>query len=132
MTTKISLQVLSIKCLGVADSGTNDNNEVFLSYQSDAGEQLRYPPSPRSTQTMSSSGNNVWNLNNPPLIIDFVNETLLTLWDQDNRKLPGASDYLGSNQYRSTGGAITGAQPFTKTVGNISGASYQITTQVLS
>jgi len=102
-----------ITCQGTSESG---HDEVIILYQSDAGMAHLYPAG-RAAQSMDDGSDNTWDIN---LTVDFVNDCLVTLYDQDSSLDPKLADYLVSYDY--TPDSI----PASVTLSNPNGAKYTL------
>ncbi len=121
MSTKI--QITSIECNGTSESG---NDEVYVIYQADAGYPARYPPANyQRMNTDADPDNDVVQTWSPPdLIMDFTNEVLVTLWDQDVR---GTDPTFLMNQDYTADNI-----PSSVSMHNHNGAEYTINVSVVS
>jgi hypothetical protein len=106
-----------VECNGTSESGSY-NDEVYITFQADAGHQFRYPLVETINMNTQNSDNavHVWNAN---LVLDFDHEVLVTLWDND----PGReirSDFLINCEYRGPN------PPPSYTMINYNGANYTL------
>lgn len=97
--SKQTIQILSITCNHPSEAG---HDEVYLICQADAGVPIRYPMHLADSNSMTSG--DVWNLNDPNLILNFENEVLVTLWDCDENYIPALSTYLQSIDFERGSG----------------------------
>ena len=94
----ISVQITKIECTTtseMANSGGAD--EVFLICQSDGGATLRYPYPPFKTNSMDNG--DTWLLDGtdwPELVLEFIHDVNVTLWDQDIKIDPNQTDFIGN------------------------------------
>jgi hypothetical protein len=96
---KQSIQIISITCNHTSEAG---HDEVYLICQADAGIPIRYPIQLADSHPMT--GGNVWNLDDPTLILNFEYEVLVTLWDCDENYIPALSTYLQSIDFERGSG----------------------------
>ena len=115
---KNSIKITSIQCYGTSEAG---NDEVYIYYQADAGLPVRYPTT--SYQRMSTSADSsddvvqTWNID---LVLDFDNEVLVTLWDQDLEGDNNVSEFLVNCDYTSSN------PPASYNMKNHNGANYTL------
>ena len=120
-TTKI--QITSIVCNGTSEDG---NDEVYVIHQSDAGVPVRYPAAgyQRMNTTADPSDDVVQTWSPPDLTMEFTNEVLVTLWDQDVRGTDPS--FLINNDYTPSD------VPSSFSMHNHNGAEYTIYAQIVS
>ena len=119
-----SIMISSVACHGTSDVG-DDNDEVYIYYQADAGLPVRFPAVSYQPMNTKDDPNDdprknvvqTWNTN---LQLDFDYEVLVTLWDQDVEGVNSASEFLINKDY--TSGAAS-----TYNMVNNNGANYTIT-----
>ena len=105
-----------ITCNGTSESG---HDEVMILYQSDAGMAHLFPAG-RDAHSMADDGaDKIWS--NINLRMEFVNDCLVTLYDQDSSLDPKLADYLVSYDYTPD------SMPSSVTLSNPNGASYTLT-----
>jgi hypothetical protein len=102
-----------ITCDGTSESG---HDEVMILYQSDAGIAHLFPAG-RDAQSMDDG--TTWSSIN--LNMEFVNDCLVTLYDQDSSLDPKLADYLVSYDYTPD------SMPTNVTLKNPNGAKYTLT-----
>jgi hypothetical protein len=103
-----------ITCQGTSESG---HDEVMILYQSDAGMAHLYPAG-RAAVSMDDGSDNTWS--NINLRMEFVNDCLVTLYDQDSTLDPKLADYLVSKDYTPD------SMPASIAITNPSGAKYTL------
>ena len=109
-TTAFTLN--TITCHGTSESG---HDEVMILWQPDAGIAHLFPAG-RAAHSMAS-GDTWSNIN---LRMEFVNDCLVSLYDQDSTLDPKLADYLCSYDYQPD------YLPDSVTCSNPSGASYTL------
>ncbi|MEA2488287.1 MAG: hypothetical protein QOH21_79 [Acidobacteriota bacterium] len=109
-TTAFTLN--EIDCGGTSESG---HDEIMILYQSDAGMAHLFPAG-RDAHSMAK-GDTWTNIN---LRMEFGNDCLVTLYDQDSSLDPKLADYLVSNDYTPD------SMPSTITLSNPNGAKYTL------
>jgi hypothetical protein len=110
-----SVTLNQITCQGTSESG---HDEVMILYQSDAGMAHLFPAG-RQAHSMDDGSDKTWS--NINLKLEFVNDCLVTLYDQDSSLDPKLADYLVSYDY--TPDSI----PASVTLSNPNGAKYTLT-----
>lgn len=98
--SKHSIQITKIHCTHNSEAG---NDEVYLVCQADAKFPIRYPAQPAQAHSMGDGED--WELTDPPLILNFEYEVLVTLWDQDLSYDPNLATYLQSHDFRPGSGS---------------------------
>lgn len=117
MADKITIQITNIYCYGTSEAG---HDEVYLLCQADAGFMSRYPSKLGSYMPLSKGDK--WHLAKPNLYLEFENDLLITLWDQDLKYDPSVATYLISYDYNRD----NLAQSKSIRIKNPNGAEYQI------
>lgn len=107
-----SFTLTEIACGGTSESG---HDEVMILYQSDAGIPALFPAG-RDAHSMAN-GDTWTNIN---LDMKFVNDCLVTLYDQDSSLDPKLADYLVSYDYTPD------SMPSSVTLSNPNGAKYTL------
>jgi len=102
-----------ISCAGTSESG---HDEVMILYQSDAGIAHLFPA---GRDAHSMDGGSTWS--NINLRMEFVNDCLVSLYDQDSSLDPKLADYLVSYDYTPD------SMPSSVTLSNPNGAKYTLT-----
>lgn len=102
-----------ISCNGTSESG---HDEIMILYQSDAGMAHLFPA---GRQAHSMDSGSTWS--NINLRMEFVNDCLVTLYDQDSSLDPKLADYLVSYDYTPD------SMPSSVTLTNPNGAKYTLT-----
>lgn len=102
-----------ITCGGTSESG---HDEIMILYQSDAGIPALFPEG-RDAHSMEKD--DVWS--SIDLDMKFVNDCLVTLYDQDSSLDPKLADYLVSYDYTPD------SMPSSVTLSNPNGAKYTLT-----
>lgn len=121
MTKKI--QITGIYCYNSSEHG---HDEVYVISQADAGFAHRYP-SQLATYVSLKKGH-VWHPQNPDLILEFENEVLVTLWDQDLSYDPALATYLISYDYTKD----NVAKSTSVGIKNPNGGEYKIEIKILA
>ena len=109
-TTAFTLNTIS--CQGTSESG---HDEVMILYQADAGIAHLFPAG-RDAHSMDS-GSTWSNIN---LRMEFENDCLISLYDQDSSLDPKLADYLVSYDYTPD------SMPSSVTLSNPNGAKYTL------
>lgn len=104
-----------ITCGGTSETG---HDEVMILYQSDAGMAHLFPAG-REAHSMDTGSDKTWS--NINLRMEFVNDCLVTLYDQDASLDPKLADYLVSYDYTPD------SMPGSVTLTNPNGAKYTLT-----
>ena len=107
-----SFTLTQIACGGTSETG---HDEVMILYQSDAGIPNLFPAG-RDAHSMAKG--DTWT--NIGLNMKFVNDCLVTLYDQDSSLDPKLADYLVSYDYTPD------SLPSSITLSNPSGAKYTL------
>lgn len=102
-----------ISCSGTSESG---HDEVMILYQSDAGMAHLFPA---GRDAVSMDNGSTWS--NINLRMEFTNDCLVTLYDQDSSLDPKLADYLVSYDYTPD------SMPSSVTLSNPNGAKYTLT-----
>lgn len=103
-----------ITCGGTSESG---HDEVIILWQSDAGMGHLFPAG-RNAHSMDDGGDKTWS--NIGLDLEFENDCLVTLYDQDSSLDPKLADYLVSYDYQPD------SMPSSVTLSNPNGAKYTL------
>ncbi len=111
-TTAFTLN--QITCGGTSESG---HDEVIILYQSDAGIAHLFPAG-RDAHSMDDGSDKTWS--NINLRLEFENDCLVTLYDQDSSLDPKLADYLVSYDYTPD------SLPTNVTLSNPNGAKYTL------
>lgn len=102
-----------ISCAGTSESG---HDEVMILWQADAGIAHLYPA---GRAAVSMEDGDTWSSVN--LQMSFVNDCLVSLYDQDSSLDPKLADYLVSYDYTPD------SMPTNVTLTNPNGAKYTLT-----
>lgn len=121
MTVKRKIQITSISCYKTSESG---HDELYLLCQPDAGFVKRYPS--KLASSVSIKKDERWNIKD--FYLEFENEVLVTLWDQDLPYDPALATYLVSYDYTKENVDAS------KSVGikNPNGAEYKIEIKIIA
>jgi len=104
-----------ITCGGTSEDG---HDEVIILYQPDAGIAHLFPAG-RNAHSMDDGSDKTWS--NINLRMEFENDCLVSLYDQDSSLDPKLADYLVSYDYTPD------SMPSSVTLKNPNGAEYTLT-----